>query len=119
MKFAYHIVRLFDEAEQILLEGDLDLRRAREVMKAIRRGDWKVEDLRAWVMEKDKALEAVYSRSMLPEKPPIAPLQQLLLDCLETHYGSLQDCVSITGWAESLLREIDSLIASQRNRLYQ
>jgi hypothetical protein len=119
VKFAYHIVRLFDEAEQILLEGDLDLRRAREVMKAIRRGDWKVEDLRAWVMEKDKALEAVYSRSMLPEKPPIAPLQQLLLDCLETHYGSLQDCVSITGWAESLLREIDSLIASQRNRLYQ
>ncbi|MEY4567202.1 MAG: hypothetical protein RLY14_2172 [Planctomycetota bacterium] len=119
VKFAYHIVRLFDEAEQILLEGDLDLRRAREVMKAIRRGDWKVEDLRAWVMEKDKALEAVYSRSLLPEKPPIAPLQQLLLDCLETHYGSLQDCVSITGWAESLLREIDSLIASQRNRLYQ
>jgi predicted nucleotidyltransferase len=119
VKFAYHIVRLFDEAEQILLEGDLDLRRAREVMKAIRRGDWKVEDLRAWVMEKDKALESVYSRSLLPEKPPISPLQQLLLDCLETHYGSLQDCVSITGWAESLLREIDTLIASQRNRLYQ
>ena len=38
VKFAYHTVRLLNEAEQLLLEGDLDLQRNREQLKSIRRG---------------------------------------------------------------------------------
>ena len=38
-KFAYHIVRLLNEVEQILTEHDLDLERNREQLKSIRRGD--------------------------------------------------------------------------------
>jgi hypothetical protein len=30
VKFAYHVVRLIGEVEQILTEGDIDLRRNRE-----------------------------------------------------------------------------------------
>jgi uncharacterized protein len=60
VKFAYHIVRLFDEAEQIMLEGDLDLQRSKEAMKSVRRGDWKLEDLKAWVMDKERSLESIY-----------------------------------------------------------
>jgi predicted nucleotidyltransferase len=119
VKFAYHIVRLFDEAEQIMLEHDLDLRRAKEVMKAIRRGDWSLDQLKAWVVDKDRALEAAYTECKLPEKPPVEPLRKLLLECLEAHYGSIDDCVAQTGWAESLLREIDTLIQMQRRRLYE
>lgn len=119
VKFAYHIVRLFDEAEQIMLEQDLDLRRAKEVMKAIRRGDWSLEQLKAWVVDKDRALEAAYTVCKLPEKPPVEPLRKLLLECLEAHYGSIDECVAQTGWAESLLREIDTLIQMQRRRLYE
>lgn len=118
VKFAYHIVRLFDEAEQIMLEHDLDLQRAKEVMKAIRRGEWTLEQLKAWVVEKDRVLEAAYTRCQLPEKPLLEPLRKLLLECLETHYGSIDDCVAQTGWAESTLREIDTLIQSQRRKLY-
>ena len=118
VKFAYHIVRLFDEAEQIMLEHDLDLQRAKEVMKAIRRGEWTLEQLKAWVVEKDRVLEAAYTRCQLPEKPLLEPLRKLLLECLETHYGSIDDCVAQTGWAESTLREIDTLLQSQRRKLY-
>jgi hypothetical protein len=41
VKFAYHVIRLLGEAEQILLEGDIDLRRNSAQLKAIRRGDVK------------------------------------------------------------------------------
>jgi predicted nucleotidyltransferase len=118
VKFAYHIVRLFDEAERIMLEHDLDLRRAKEVMKTIRRGEWTLEQLKAWVADKDRALEAAYTQCTLPEKPAVEPLRKLLLECFEAHYGSIEDCVAQTGWAESLLREIDTLIQSQRRKLY-
>ena len=118
VKFAYHIVRLFDEAEQILLEGNLDLRRSSEVMKAIRRGEWTEGDLRSWVVEKDRALEVAYTRCQLPDHPPIEPIYRLLMNCLEQHYGSIQDCVQEVGWAEKTLKEIDSLLQNRRGKLY-
>lgn len=118
VKFAYHIIRLLDEAEQILLDGDLDLQRAREPMKAVRRGDWTEEDVRKWAMEKEKALEAVYPNCKLPERPAVEPLRQLLLNCLEEHYGSLQNCVAQVGWAEQTLKDVDVLLGNVRQKLY-
>jgi uncharacterized protein len=118
VKFAYHILRLFDEAEQIMLEGDLNLQRARESMKAIRRGDWTAEEVRNWAVEKEKALEVAYTNCKLPEHPPLEPLRQLLLSCLEAHFGSLQACVAQVGWSEQALKDIDTLLSGVRNKLY-
>lgn len=118
IKFAYHIIRLFDEAEQIILEGDIDLQRAREPMKAIRRGDWTADEVRNWAMEKEKALEAAYVNCKLPEHPPQEPLRQLLLNCLEEHYGSLDGAVAQLGWAEQALRDIDNVLNESRSKLY-
>lgn len=117
-KLLYHILRLFDEVEQILLEGDLDLQRAREPMKAIRRGDWTSQEVRDWAMEKEKALEIAYTNCKLPERPPEEPLRQLLLHCLEEHYGSLDNAVAQLGWAEQSLRDIDNIINEVRGKLY-
>jgi predicted nucleotidyltransferase len=118
VKFAYHIIRLFDEAEQIMLEGDMNLQRAREPMKAIRRGDWTAEEVRNWTMEKEKALEVAYTNCKLPEHAPYEPLRQLLLQCLEEHYGSLSNCIATIGWAESALKDIDALLDKNRKQLY-
>jgi predicted nucleotidyltransferase len=93
VKFAYHVVRLMYEAEMILSEGDLDLERHREHLKAIRRGDVSEEDTRAWAGEKEKALEKVYQASALPWGPDEDKIKGLLLECLEQHYGSLADSV--------------------------
>ena len=117
-KFAYHILRLFDEAEQILLDGDINLQRAKELMKAIRRGDWTPEEIRNWVMEKEKALEAAYVNCKLPERPPVEPLRLLLVRCLEEHYGSLANCVAEIGWSEQTLKDIDALLSKVRKQLY-
>lgn len=118
VKFAYHIVRLFDEVEQIMQDGELDLQRAREVMKAIRRGDWTSDEIRDWAMEKEKALETAYTHCKLPDRPAVEPLRQLLLNCLEEHYGSLTDCVEQIGWAELALKNIDNTMNDVRKRLY-
>ena len=93
-KFAYHVVRLISEVEMILLEGDLDLTRNREQLKAIRRGEWSKEQLREFFNSKEKHLEALYLSSSLRQKPDEGAIRQLLLDCLEHHYGSLEGCIS-------------------------
>jgi predicted nucleotidyltransferase len=118
VKFAYHIIRLFDEAEQILLTGDFDMRRAKDVMKAIRRGDWTAQEVRNWAMEKEKSLETAYVKCELPDKPDEKKLKRLLQECLECHYGNLEDCVVDPEWAEESLRTIDRLINKVRPKLY-
>src|SRR5262249_48932248 len=58
LKFAYHVVRILNEAEQILLEGDLDLLRNREQLKSIRRGEWTRQQILEYFEQKRVGLEA-------------------------------------------------------------
>lgn len=118
-KFLYHLIRLFDECEQLMTEHDMDIQRAREMMKAIRRGDWTADEVRAWVMEKERNLETVYANCNLPEEPPLEPLKQLLMRCLEQHYGSLDECIVQVGWAENTLKEVDAALEKVRKQLYK
>jgi predicted nucleotidyltransferase len=105
-KFAYHIVRLLNEAEQLLLEGDLDLQRNREQLKSIRRGEWTMQQILDYFELKRVALEEARTRSSLPPGPDEEVIRGLLLRCLEAHYGTLEGCIVVPGRAEALLREI-------------
>lgn len=105
-KFAYHTVRLLNEAEQLLLEGDLDVQRNREMLKSIRRGEWTMQQVLEFFETKRVELESARARSPLPAKPDESAIRDLLLRCLESHYGSLEGCVSVPGRAEDLLRKI-------------
>jgi predicted nucleotidyltransferase len=89
VKFAYHIVRLMLECEQALELYDIDLRRDREMYKSIRRGEWTQEEIRDWFADKERHLEALYQKTQLPDVPNEKRLKELLLSCLEQHYGSL------------------------------
>jgi predicted nucleotidyltransferase len=110
VKFAYHVVRLLLEAEMILVEHDLDLERHREVLKAIRRGEWTEPELRTWAATKEKDLEAAYASSTLRAVPDEAALKTLLLECLEAHYGDLSTAVVVEGEAERVLRQVAKLV---------
>jgi hypothetical protein len=106
VKFAYHTVRLLNEAEQLLLEGDLDLQRNREQLKSIRRGEWTEAQVLDYFEKKRVDLETARTRSSLPAAPDEAAIRDLLLRCLETHYGTLDGCIRVPGRAEQLLGEI-------------
>ncbi len=96
IKFAYHIVRLLNEVEQILIEGDLDLQRNNEQLKAIRRGEWTEQQVIEYFNNKEKQLEGLYIRSTLPNTPDEQKIKALLLQCLEQHYGSLDKAIITT-----------------------
>lgn len=111
IKFAYHIVRLLNEVEQILIEGDLDLRRDREQLKSIRRGEWTLKDIETHFATKESFLEKVYAEcKILPYSPKDGGLEEdihtLLLNCLEEHYGSMDGAVVSEAAAIQSLRRI-------------
>lgn len=110
LKFCYHVVRLLLECEQILLEGDLDLRKNREYLKAIRRGESSFEDIKKWFSDKESYLEKIYHESSLRHSPDEKQIKQLLLDCLEEHYGSLSNVVENPDKASVVLEKIKQLI---------
>lgn len=117
VKFAYHVIRLLGEVEQILNEGDLDLRRNSEQLKAIRRGDLTEDEIIQMAAEKEKYLERCYEASSLPYGPDEAAIKQLLVHCLEEHYGSLEKCVANPDQAIAALREINDILHRNRSIL--
>lgn len=109
VKHAYHVVRLILEAEQILNEGDLDLQRNREQLKAVRRGEWSEAQIKEYFNSKAKELESSYANSKLPHSPDEGKIKKLLLDCLEHHYSSLKDCIVIKNKHELFCKELKEL----------
>jgi len=90
-KNAGHAVRLLLEAEQLLSEQDLDLKRHKEQLLSIRRGEWTLDQVKEWCKDKEKQLEKLYHESTLPwGSVDVEPkVKELLIKCLEVHYGSL------------------------------
>ena len=117
VKFAYHVVRLLDEIEQILTLGDLDIRRNRAQLKAIRRGEVPEGEVRAWALEKEKSLEKAYEESKLPWGPDEVAIKRLLLECLEEHWGSLDGAIMIEDSPLLALREVAEVIDRNRKLL--
>ena len=110
VKFAYHVVRLIDEVEQILEYGDIDLQRDRERLKSIRKGEWSLEDLQNWFKEKEKSMISLYENSKIPSYPPEEEIKQLLLECLEERYGDLSRAVINQDQATVALRQIAEIV---------
>ena len=114
VKFAYHVVRLINEVEQLLLEGTLELARSKEQLKAIRRGEWSLSQVEDYFSQKEVLLESLYLESDLPATPDRDGIRELLLNCLEQHYGSLHDCVVESQLAETALSEIEAILVKYR-----
>lgn len=110
LKYAYHIVRLLLESEQILLEHDLDITRNREMLKSIRRGEWSLERVLGFFDEKEKHLEELYTKSTLQHSPDENQIKNLLMTCLEDHYGSLADTVKVEVPIQTIIQELKHII---------
>lgn len=108
-KFAYHVMRLALECEQILEGGDLDLRRDRELYKAVRRGDWTLLGIQEWWAAKERYLESLYQSSALRMRPNEAEIKAVLMRALNEHWGSTEQPVS----------DSDARLASQRQALLE
>lgn len=110
VKFAYHVVRLMDEVEQILTLGDLDLERAKDILKSIRNGEWTFEKVQEYFNIKEKGLERAYEESTLPWGPYEEAIKQLLLNCLEHHYGNLAEAVRVVPDVELVMKDFRAVM---------
>lgn len=110
IKFAYNLVRLLEECDQILCEGTLDLMRNKEQLKAIRRGEWTQEQVEDYCCRKEKTLEEHYAKSQLPNEPDQSKIRQVLINCIEHHYGNIEKYIKIPDRAENLLLHIKQLM---------
>ena len=107
-KFAYHVVRLILEVEQILIEGDIDLQRNNEQLKAIRRGEWTEAISASGSPTRSRTWRGSTPRARCRPEPDEDRIQALLLNCLEDHYGSLEGCVVNPDRAVAALRNIQA-----------
>ena len=94
IKFAYHVVRLLNEVEQILGECDLDLRRNTQQLRYVKEGKWSMEQVIDYFNTKEKTLEELYQNSKLPYSPNESRIKEILLNCLEQHCGSLDKIIN-------------------------
>jgi predicted nucleotidyltransferase len=114
LKMAYHVVRLANECHQILEEGDLDLERSREQLKSIRRGDWTFAQIEEYFERYERLLSDIYAKSELPHSPREEEIKDLLLKCLEQHYGSLDQVIKRQLPVDKLLNEISAIVEKYR-----
>ena len=96
-KKMYHIVRLINEAEQVLTTHTLDLMKDRELLKSIRRGEWSMDQLQKWVHKRESDLETLYTTSDLRYAPDEPKIKELLFQCLEMKFGSLSAYFNLDG----------------------
>lgn len=106
VKHGAHAVRLLLEAEQLLGEKTLDLKRHKEQLLAIRRGEWTLEELKEWCKKKEADLETLYHKSDLPwGANDVEPeVKKLLINCLESHYGNLKGVEQPDKWMNMVLK---------------
>jgi predicted nucleotidyltransferase len=109
VKFAYHVVRVLDECEQILTTGTLDLQKNREVLKSIRRGEWSQEKIQRYFDENERRLKDIAEKSELPWGPDKDKIRNLLFECLEMHYDLSETIVTDVS-SENKLEEIRKIL---------
>lgn len=109
-KYACHLFRLLLEVEQIMIEGDLDLRRNAEQLRSVRNGHYTLSEVKEWFKQKETQLAKIYLESKLPHSPDEDKIKCLLLQCLESHYGSLDKCVAILNKESLVVSEIKAVL---------
>lgn len=97
VKGASHLLRLLYECEDILENGTItDLGKHKEQLKAVKEGHYTEKQIYDAFSKMETHLEQLYRKCSLPIEPNYFGIKQLLLDCLESHYGNLNNCIRIT-----------------------
>ena len=110
-KFMYHSCRMLLELEDILETGTINLRKNSDFLKLIRSGTYTLEYILGWFADKEVYLEKLYNESDLQKTPDNVKIRELLIDCLETHYGDLSNVVyKTTNSLENFTTELKELM---------
>lgn len=118
-KSACNAVRLLLEAKQILDTGDLSLQFDKEFLSRIRDGQYTKEEVLKYIEENKAELDESYTNSKLPDLISETDIKNLLLDCLNQHYGSLivQPEINIEDCFNEICKNINSSLSMMANAI--
>ena len=83
------------------------MQRNREELKAIRRGEWTLDQVEETYNNRKRQVETAYEKSKLPEKPDVDKIKKLLFDCLEQFYDNVSRAERAD---DGLLDELKALV---------
>ncbi|GAB3588766.1 DNA polymerase beta superfamily protein [Hymenobacter daeguensis] len=87
-----HVFRLLQMAEEIAIDGELNVRRSnREFLLQIRRGEFDYEELVAEAEKLVERVEAAFADSTLPAAPDKASAEQLLRRVRQAFYAAARE----------------------------
>jgi len=89
IKMSYHVLRLLDEMQQMLIDNDIDLMRNNSECRLMREGAW--GDLNRFEQEFQKRMDYVEDlsrKTSLPQQLEAASLHNFLNELIEDYYGS-------------------------------
>lgn len=87
-KHALHLVRLSRCCKELLLTGELNVRRPdAEELLSIRKGAWTFDQLMSWFEKQDTEIEAAYLSSTLPKSPDRPKINDLCVSMVEESFG--------------------------------
>jgi predicted nucleotidyltransferase len=109
-KAAYHVVRLVLQAEEILTEGDLHLRRNKDILKNIRNGEWSHDRVEEYFHDKEKKLDELYETSDLRHEVNHSEIKGILMKCLRCFFGDLSDDIKTDDQYQRAVQEIKSIV---------
>lgn len=88
-KHALHLVRLLRMCREILMgKGVIVKRPDAEELLAIRRGEWKYEDLIEWAEREDAEMQVLYTESTLRKTPDVGKLNDLCCEAQEMFWSN-------------------------------
>lgn len=109
-KYQSHIYRLMYQSEEVLKGNGLVLEKYAELLKAVRRGEIKPDDTRQWFTEKERELEKLETKSSLPQKPDRQLVKNLLVECIQSHYGNVWDVVPTVKLSGDVVAQLKELV---------
>jgi predicted nucleotidyltransferase len=91
-KNAAHLVRLLNMSKEFLSTGELKVRRTwdREMIVEVKKGKWKLEEVKAYAEKMGKECEEAYKNSSLPEKPDLDAINELTTGVLRSYFARVQ-----------------------------
>lgn len=112
-KFAGHCFRLLCYAEDIINRQTIDMISHIQEIRSIIKGEWSLDRIIKEFEVRKLSLEEKIHKCDLQEEPNRDEIRELLIRCLETHWGKIE--INRDNALPSALREIENTLGKVRN----
>ena len=118
IKMGYHVLRLLDEMNQMLVNDDIDLMRNNAECLLMKTGKWGDFDRFERVFQ-DRLdhVDEIARKTALPPEPKISSLHKLLSELIESYYGSKDKAKKDIEYisTEDVMNKLSTLIEIDNN----